>query len=1369
MAGELASNLAQEIAALPTELKTQKAVEDILRLGKQCIAQGNLEYARICLDSLKKPHTPILVNPSKAIHELSAAIQTAEVLTPVTQTPEPQEQKVSSDFDARRTAVSQEARALTRLFLLDKKLVPTPDQVEAAKRSVAEYFDLRADLLAAGVSLLRFEEEYESRVGELQDIIGREEAAAPVVPAASLADHYSQIVQRLDQSVGKLSNQEILRTLEDVVRDVLLRLNDQEELEHVLVEIENLRRKLHGSDPIETQPSFLQKEVYQEAFQSLSDNIEKVITYFEEKEKKIEADIKALENLDPSAVSAAAQLIEAEIKLLGIELKKQEVPDSIDSTKRSGVLRKLNDLIHEWESLVDIYKRAPAASLEEERKVAAIQREYQQSTKQVRLAEFVEPQYHEIISKLNLDLFDASFIARNPELQQIHKHFADLRGKEVGGANPTEIIKNGFARIKLLVAERQQFERKIALAIRPELTSFLEEKYLNGLTTSLRAQEALVVAAWRANCMQVYPLLMDTSPTSFRGLLARLDNKNNPVFKEATAGGAQNLLDQLLIAEQAVKTEVFSNSDPDLATEIDGSHISGLLLDAYKADWHSRIEIVKGAVDHKENTSNTIGDLRRKIRTLEKTSPIEFSTESDELGHTIGAVYDLFHKIRDAGELSAEVLRDLEKDVLLFDYRYTKRAIDHRMSRNEDESSDSQFYFKENYAKVIVGWGFRRLEQVQYRLAELNQGGPEFKKLLDDIGAVEPGMTVDVVISPGQPPVKKELPPGDLLRFKKEIGARRLVFFSEQTLEPLIFGAGDVGANAQRNFPDQTPEVFIDQAMLGSLIKDVTNLTANVELLFPGEDGRKYNRELPSLVTQVKEVKFDTPGVLAEGEFKPTMRGEVMRLLDLLYGNRLHKVYRRAYEEKKADRKNGSGPYAGKTDSEFKVIDASENAFISRLDGFYRTMHISANKYDIPMVIQRASDMILDLPKGEAITSHEAKQTWIIHTLLCRQSELVPESSPALNDSIYKAQQWLAYLVQGSTDVRTTAASYWTSLVLFRTLNPQNPNDSFNILNLVGKIDPSELNKLPEAHNYAQQLGHWLAGVRTTRDGESVYVKMKRALIHLSHQKHSAQHVATAHGNQTEYDYMLEPLAVIPRNRYGSVMTIPSILGYMQIDDGDNLNPEVKPIKSGEKQVLRWKKVGAMTPPPVTAADYVGYFDRYTYAETVASGTPPIVKEAPVQLWENTPFDKILPGTWITDYFNNGANIKKLYALMTAASNDKLLDPQTLSVEQNDAKYAASFFPVLGPEVSNGRYDGKKVYNRITIKRVIGMCISLLASDAIDLHKLLVKIDDIAETIGQDPANAIKAIQDAGFGQSEAAQRDLAALNKQIQKALNFN
>ena len=124
---------------------------------------------------------------------------------------------------------------------------------------------------------------------------------------------------------------------------------------------------------------------------------------------------------------------------------------------------------------------------------------------------------------------------------------------------------------------------------------------------------------------------------------------------------------------------------------------------------------------------------------------------------------------------------------------------------------------------------------------------------------------------------------------------------------------------------------------------------------------------------------------------------------------------------------------------------------------------------------------------------------------------------------------------------------------------------------------------------------------------------------------------------------------------------------------------------------------------------------------------------------------------------------------MTAASNDKLLDPQTLSVEQNDAKYAASFFPVLGPEVSNGRYDGKKVYNRITIKRVIGMCISLLASDAIDLHKLLVKIDDIAETIGQDPANAIKAIQDAGFGQSEAAQRDLAALNKQIQKALNFN
>jgi len=169
-----------------------------------------------------------------------------------------------------------------------------------------------------------------------------------------------------------------------------------------------------------------------------------------------------------------------------------------------------------------------------------------------------------------------------------------------------------------------------------------------------------------------------------------------------------------------------------------------------------------------------------------------------------------------------------------------------------------------------------------------------------------------------------------------------------------------------------------------------------------------------------------------------------------------------------------------------------------------------------------------------------------------------------------------------------------------------------------------------------------------------------------------------------------------------------------------------------EKKVVRWKNPDqGFLPPPVSAADYLDSEGNILY--------------------ENIPWDKVT-GTEITDWYNNGSNIAKLYKMIFDAPTDSLLDRNALPGEQNDTKYAASFFPVLGPEVAAGNFNGEKVFRRITIVHVFSRCVTLLAQDKLQLKDIGHKLHSLNDVIGHDAVEAIETALTVAYGEPENLQ-----------------
>lgn len=1341
MAGERRSTLAEQFAALPNEITNQAQVTEALNLGMRLIEAGHLDEARECAQRIRYATFPF-ASTKQAEQTLSAHIAVAEQQAAESQgSPDEESQSseevllgmlqgLETEFGQLRQIALDEASAASEVMTNLHRTLLSPDFRQHFEQLSDEE---RQRVLDARDRLVLLLEPERDKARTSQEKIQR--------PGKVLLEK----IQLLEKELGRTDDYIISNILDQIMFDAMLQRQviSDEEVDALYAARDALRDTLDArkKDQKETETQPVRAELGSEwvvSYQKAKKEADEVINTLGAERNAIRNKIDALTASDDIATQRAEIVTEI-----------QALEKSIESQQKA-----IQEANKKWNDLETIYSKQPPLSLDSAQKVETIRSDYEDDDTRKKLDAYTADASTSILKELQVRLAKKVLQLSYPEVGEIRKNLETLEFAEIEGESEKEKIQNAFSRITVWRDGIRTLTEKIQeVSQDTQVRKALQDEFVQPWLDKLDAQVTQAAEVWRDNYKQVYPSLVDASPGSFRGILSRLLNDADQAHKEQNTDLLEHLLTSLAVKYDEVKAEIFTNSSEDLAIPED---LKEKLAETLSEEWDKQISDARVKKESRESVVAQMRELYRTMQQIERTPAVAINLDTNAHVHKVDPVYRLFESIKARGVVSPEELRKLEKDILLFDYRYTKRVVEHKMSRDELNSSDADFYFKRPYETAIVSWGFGKLADVRYRLNELNVDG-EYTQLLKDMGTPEGD--------------------GDLARFQREIGLRRLVFYGEQTLEPLIFGMGDIGKNAQRNFPEQTPEIFIDQSQLVDLIKGVSRITTNPELLFVGEKeefhevNRVYNRELPSLSGKVKKVDFENPGKHIESEFTPTARGETMRLLDLLYANKLHKVYAYAFRKKKEARARGTGPYADLTDEQFAETERSEKNFIRELNGYYRTMHISSNKGKIPERIQRASQMILDLPENEKLSQLEIKQTWIIHTLLCRQSELIPESSPALNDAIYKAEQWIAYLLQGSADVRTTAASYWSALMLFRTNDPNDPNGYFNVLDLIGRIDHASLDKLPKAHNAAQSMGHWLAMIKTTENSTSVYTKMQQALHH-------------TYGH--DFDYLLEPLAVVDRDKnHGIIPIVPTVMRYQLVSDEGNPNLGYELIGKNEKPVVRWKKQGYDTPPTVNLSDYVGYMDRYKYVDyweepelnngvqvLDANGKPKVIrheviKDAAMQIYEDTPFEKVLAGTQITDYFNNGANIKKLYSLMTAAASDKLLDPQVLAGEQNDFKYAATFFPILGPEASVGRYNSKRVFNRITIKHVFGMCISLLASDTLDLHQLTPKLDDIAETIGQDAANAIKLVLEAGFGQSENAQRDLKALNKQINSFFN--
>ncbi len=679
-------------------------------------------------------------------------------------------------------------------------------------------------------------------------------------------------------------------------------------------------------------------------------------------------------------------------------------------------------------------------------------------------------------------------------------------------------------------------------------------------------------------------------------------------------------------------------------------------------------------------------EIDDELDRIKQLGPVTLEVMTDRLAERLSKLYGLLDRIRAFGQ-DTEYF-SLESRVLLCDYVETKRAIEHRMQDDELDLKNSNFYFQDSAATQSSGWdiviagerGFGRLNLIEKKASQ------------------------NPVLS-----LKRDAIKLDNAAFQRTLSFRRRVFFAEQKLEPMIFGFGDQKTDSTRQFPQQTPEIFITEQDFSIAIHPRNGHDPDPDLQPDNE--KAYVRDLPSRADSIRD--FSSPdGFVNLPDFIPTTHGEVMRILDDLYKNKLHKMLK------------------DKIIAEGRTPNQEEQQLIILLDNYYKSLHISSYKNNLHTVISRTAMLLY----GYDISPLEVRQAWLFHSMLLHQSMMIPGKSPFTNDSLFKANQWLDYVSQGVIG-GTTPASILESICLFRKYDPNLPpaaDGKHYVLDNIGRYD---MRRMKEPDGIVERIGFRLAN-----------------LPDASHTSSARNKILTALGEKdlTDFEFLANlPLVLLHQNPQGNYQVIPMPLQYMIFRDPDTSRYSANPTQlANETPVMRWPEQPGYIPPPITAADFVNTDGRIMY--------------------EYIPWDLVLPSNGIEKWYNNGKNITRLYEMFSHAPGDSVLDVNKLPIEQNEVKYAASFFPVWGLEVSAGRFRAENVFRRITIVHVFSRCLTLLAVDKVKLKEVKEKLSYLTTAIGEDAVKAITVALDASFGTVENAQEMTELIAQQVEGVFKY-
>lgn len=688
------------------------------------------------------------------------------------------------------------------------------------------------------------------------------------------------------------------------------------------------------------------------------------------------------------------------------------------------------------------------------------------------------------------------------------------------------------------------------------------------------------------------------------------------------------------------------------------------------------------------------------------------NSHENALEHTFKPINELFDSLKD--KLTPDERKEIETNILLFEYRHTKASLNHYLEENEATGSGGHFYFTEEYTKMFAGWGLGHLEYVIKQLEKVNHD-----------------VRVDTGID------------ADLKRFEDELAMRRIFIHVAQSIESTIFGTTKSTEQAGRTFPLQTPAIFVSQDQIVDFINKTFSISFDSRIHFEGE--HPYNEKLPVRQTTIPD--FDDPTKDSRNlsdrvvvDIEPTKHGEIMRYLDELYADTLKDSYKKAHERRynlslglAADARVNHADPAIKTSAAYQaVFTPAVLSHYGDLSGFYKEMHVADKRDGMFELLSKVMEEMGVL----SVTPLEVRQTWYAHVLLINQSMLNKGESPKMDDKMYKAAFWLNYLQQGSTG-GTTAAELTETLALFRRYDSRQP-DGINYL--FEKFRQVERKDMPKPKDLAEKLAYWLSPVEYA-DNAPAQSKREVMKERLSHE-----------GLLDEFEFLADlPLVVIPPDNKGRFPVFPMPLQYMKFFETDasgavveesDVDRNGRPVT--RKKMKRWfsGSVAGMSGSAVTAADWVDEHERILY--------------------ELIPWKSLISDTSLPSWYNNGKNEQKLYENVSSPPSDKLLDPEMAPSQQNDTKYGASVFPVLGQEVISKQYDGEAVFRRISIVSVFARAITLVNKEKSELKDVVARLSPLATVFDPKTIEAITICLNVLFGTRESSQETTELLSAQV-------
>jgi len=703
-----------------------------------------------------------------------------------------------------------------------------------------------------------------------------------------------------------------------------------------------------------------------------------------------------------------------------------------------------------------------------------------------------------------------------------------------------------------------------------------------------------------------------------------------------------------------------------------------------------------------KNIEGAASSLMQAMEVYESSNPMQMKYQNDPLEQVFAEVDGYFNRIKEGG-LSPESAREIELKILLFKYRMTKRTLEetlktYEMGEDKYEDLDTD---GEHGGVVFANRLFGRMERLISSVSKVSTDADLISRINGDYG-----------------------------RVKDEFSLRANIFMTEKSVDGTIWWNGN-SSGASRGIPEGIGPYFqLDHTMIAKAVNLCTPIDLDPRIAVDNE--RALNHKMPNRAVEMHD--FRNPENTMTKTVEQTATGVIMRYLDKLYAGKL-----KGYED------------------------------------FYRTMHLTINRKRIPEIIANAINAEFGLPKKRAdgsietpeITKHQVKRVFYLHATFINHSMLL-QSSANLSDSAYYANQFLEY---GLKESEQGVGGYPLSrlLFLFSKLNlgagtdwttGEVTNKDYQ-MDMIGLAREADLSK-PEG--LLGKFASYLAAVKTKESGaKSVRTKMHE---YIDARRNKAilkvgGNPARKEANESEavqqvrmFFGMLEifadlSLIVIDESAFGTYPVMPLPLQYMVVGDG---SASYSKLRSNEQMVMRWppkpgtdKEVGL----PITAADFTTKEIRITDpAHPKYQDHFNEVEQLGEILYEEIPWERIIPDTQISAWYNGGKNINGMLNLLRSDATG-IDDLVKIAKSQKDAKYGAYYLPGLGSDVVVGRLDSEKVFKMFMSVYLVGQ-VDYLRKRKKSLKEILSMLNDMVGILEKTAVDAIRLTAMLAYGDAEA-------------------